>query len=372
MKALLPILLFLVWQQATAQPSSKPFSVTGTIRNANGAVIYLVKNRLALPSGNSAVYVDSARIVNDRFSFTGQIPETSLYSIRIAGVKQVKSFILDEHPVLIEGHVDSLHAVRVTGSPLLSQQTRLAASLSPLVYRMNRYADSSYKYKALQDTVLWQFYADQNQTVARQVGDSIIAFSKQHPGSFVNLRKLSEFSDLIPKDIGQAVWRKLDKSLQERSEGQKLREKLAFSEGNKPEDGQPAPTFAYRNAKGDRITLTDFSGKVVLVQYWASWCAPCQAEHRKLKALYEKYRTKGFEIVSVSVDTDVNKWARAVRKEDLPWTQLSAMAGSPKKPIKIYGEKGIPINMLVDAQGRIIRKGLHEAVLERQLSELFE
>ena len=120
------------------------------------------------------------------------------------------------------------------------------------------------------------------------------------------------------------------------------------------------------------MSLLNYKGNVVLIDFWASWCDQCRQEHNRLKSLYKQYKDKGLQIISISVDEDTNSWKKALQKAGLPWTQLSDRVGSRNVVGTQYGNRSIPINLLIDKEGYIIRKGLHGSELEKQLAVVFK
>ena len=130
--------------------------------------------------------------------------------------------------------------------------------------------------------------------------------------------------------------------------------------------GANAPDFTLPNESGNPINLSDFKGKTILLDFWASWCRPCRIENPKLVSLYDKYSNKGFEIVSVSLDgtnrqkTPDQDWKTAIKKDKLNWTHLSELKGWETFVRELYNFNSIPHTILIDKNGIIIGKNLKE------------
>ncbi len=137
------------------------------------------------------------------------------------------------------------------------------------------------------------------------------------------------------------------------------------------QEGGQAPDFSQATPDGAAVSLSDFRGKVVLVDFWASWCGPCRRENPNVVKLYEKYRAEGFEILGVSLDRKKDRWLQAIEADGLTWTQVSDLKGWRNEVAQLYGVRSIPYTVLIDQEGRIIARRLRGDALERKLAELF-
>lgn len=138
--------------------------------------------------------------------------------------------------------------------------------------------------------------------------------------------------------------------------------------------GRPARDIALPNFQGDTLRLSDLKGKVVLLDFWASWCGPCRRENPNVVAMYKKYNADGFEVYSVSLDKagDGAKWQAAILTDGLIWkNHVSDLAGWSCIAAKDYGVKGIPFTVLIDRDGNIISTNVRGADLENQLKTIF-
>ena len=133
--------------------------------------------------------------------------------------------------------------------------------------------------------------------------------------------------------------------------------------------GSIAPDFTLTTPEGKPLTLSSFRGKVVLLDFWASWCGPCRKENPNVVAMYKKFHNKGFEIYSVSLDEDKNKWLNAIKADGLIWNHASDLKSWDNKAAKLYGVDAIPFTLLLDKEGKIIDKGLHGKELEAKIKD---
>lgn len=136
--------------------------------------------------------------------------------------------------------------------------------------------------------------------------------------------------------------------------------------------GAVAPDFQLNNLEGKPVDLKSYRGKYVLIDFWASWCGPCRQESPTLVRLYNAFKDKGFEILTVSIDTDANKWKNAVKKDGFTWQSVSELSGYSGASSALYNITAIPSSFLLDKDGKIVAKNLRGANLEKQLRELTE
>jgi len=139
-----------------------------------------------------------------------------------------------------------------------------------------------------------------------------------------------------------------------------------------------APDFTMEDLNGDSISLSDFKGQLILLDFWASWCKPCRLANPKLVKLYEEFNDKGLEIISISLDgstqqsTAKQDWKKAVETDKLTWPQVSELKGWASEVRNLYNFRSIPYTVLIDVDGRIIGQNLDEHSLNNKISELLK
>ncbi len=134
--------------------------------------------------------------------------------------------------------------------------------------------------------------------------------------------------------------------------------------------GLPAPDFTLETPDGKKVSLKDFKGKVVLIDFWASWCGPCRRENPNVVAMYNRYKNKGFEILGVSLDRSKEPWIKAIADDKLTWPHVSDLKGWGSSAAALYGITSIPHTVLVDRDGRIVARQLRGEVLGKKLEEI--
>ncbi|WEK19929.1 MAG: TlpA disulfide reductase family protein [Candidatus Pedobacter colombiensis] len=134
-------------------------------------------------------------------------------------------------------------------------------------------------------------------------------------------------------------------------------------------DGQKTPDFAYPDLNGKKWGPKDFRGKYLIIDFWASWCGPCRQEIPHLKEVYKKYKDKGLEILSVSVDAKPADWKKAMNEERMAWPQINAVESKPV--MASYMFSGIPYLVVVDKDGKIVEKNVRGESLDKAMKKIF-
>ena len=146
---------------------------------------------------------------------------------------------------------------------------------------------------------------------------------------------------------------------------------------NKPKPAQPvkpvvgnfAPDFTMNDTEGKPVSLSQYKGQYVLVDFWASWCGPCRGENPNVVAAYKKYKNKNFTVLGVSLDEDKDAWVKAIQKDGLTWKHISDLKGWQSAVVPVYGIEGIPYNVLLDPEGKILATELRDKELDAFLSK---
>ena len=183
------------------------------------------------------------------------------------------------------------------------------------------------------------------------------------------------FLDNFPREKNAALHNEVVMALYEKyPDNQLVKERYAVetSPATATSVGSIAPDLAFPDPDGNIRKLSDLRGKVVLLDFWASWCRPCRGENPHVVAMYHKYHDKGFEVYSVSLDRDKESWKRAIAADGLVWpNHVSDLKYWSSEAAHIYGVSSIPSTYLLDQNGRIIAKNLRGEALSNALKQLF-
>lgn len=198
------------------------------------------------------------------------------------------------------------------------------------------------------------------------------AFVKQNPDSYFSLQALLKLAGAyFDAAKVEPLYNGLTARNRNSKEGQAFAASIVGAKATTV--GQMAPDFTHKDTEGKPVKLSDFKGKYVLLDFWASWCGPCRAENPKVLKAYNAFKDRNFTVLGVSVDRaeDRDKWLKAIKEDGMPWVQLNDADHTDLKGAgNLYAIKAIPSNFLIDPSGKIIAKNLRGDALEKKLEEV--
>lgn len=365
-------LLFFLLHHTKGQDSI--FVLLGQIEGVQSGMIYLTYRDL-----NAVNFVDSTLIENGTFSYKGNIKEPAklyLYS----NVKQRKGtqgvyeteFFIEPTVMQVQLINGKFNEVKLTGSKTQDEWVSYneivqacEAKWEPVLLTIKKAEQE--KNWPLYDSLTNKYmipYTDEKEWLT-------VDFIRTNPNSFVSLDLLSFNRHKLPFDSLLVFYQAFTPIIKQSNWGVELERFIVKEESL--QIGKFAPDILFTDKDGVNGRLSDFKGKYVLLDFWASWCVPCREENPYLVDVYKKYQAKGFEIVSFSLDREKEKqvWLDAIVKDNMTWPQVCDFKywnSEITKAFNLFG-RGIPVNFLIDANGRIIGRDIRAWKLDAYLKE---
>jgi thiol-disulfide isomerase/thioredoxin len=342
----------------------------------DGLRAYLLKTE----NGRNKTATDTAIVFNGAFRFKGNIKGAEMRTLTIDGVRGQTSFFIEPGLINVKIYKDRIHTSKVEGT----------YNNSVFNDYKNKYQEKIEAVEAIKTEFL---NSKQDVEVLKKLqttGDSLRSQLKNFGYEFIETNNNSDFSLYIldgltsqkgfDLELADSAFKTIETSIKTKNESNQLisnriKQKIESSPNKgKIKIGMQAPDFSAPNPEGKQVTLSDIKGKVTIVDFWASWCKPCRIENPNLVKLYDKYHSKGLEIISVSLERGNQKgfWIEAIKKDQLRWYNVSNLKFWQDPIAQAYSVNSIPATFILDENGVLIAERLRGAELEAKIKNLLE
>ena len=298
--------------------------------------------------------IDSTQVSENGFSFEGNLEHPKNFSLYIKNTRNYARIWIEPQKINFKAKDGEFSKAKITGSKTQNEKEILSAlrkdytnrrdSLTA-IYRNPKSNDSIKKIASEGLKIIYDSHTKIEQD-----------FIKNNPKSYVSAYLIDFYSTTFGKTKTKELYDVLSDNLKTSSYGENINRYLSLNKNLKV--GDTYVDFSMTDAKGKLIHLSDFEGKLILLDFWASWCGPCIEEYPALKKAYSEFNANNFEIVGISEDQTKNRWLKAIEKNKLNWVNLWNEKGNNADPYLIYGISGIPDNLLINENGIIVARNL--------------
>jgi thiol-disulfide isomerase/thioredoxin len=368
------ILVILICLPCFVMAQQQTFHLKGQIKNWKG------KDTVALSyQENNQLVIDSAIAIDGRFEFKGSISQPVLTYISLQ--KPIKrTEIRDNYRFYLEaGELqltakDSLRNSTITSKYVNADYQQLEKATAPyfkrlVALRTEAMATPPEQRKTPAFAALEKEYYASIDSVER----IRVRFVQKHPASFISLESLNSVAgNTMQFQKTAPLFETLSPALKQTPLGKDFAARLEIAK--KTLTGVVMPSFTSWDTARQEVQLNDVvkQAKVTLVDFWASWCGPCRAENPNVVKAFHAFHAKGFDIISVSLDDNADRWKAAIIKDGMPWHHVSGLKKWEEPVAQFFGIQGIPDNFLLDEQGKVIGRGLKGEALYNKIAAMLE
>ena len=374
------ILISLVISSCKNGTGTEKFKLTGEIKNIPDQKIYLEQLYF---SQKEPDVLDTVEIKNGKFELSAIAPEEGLYRLRVNKLEHGFIFINDKKQINFKADIKDISLEGpVFNTPANDLLKKLMINLND---RNRTIAESSANIDRLKAVIgndsLLAAETAKLKELEKEFKTFIIKFIDTASDPVVAMFSLGytqninppELKDVIPGLVKRfpthqgiaALVLQYNQFITRQNQPQPVKNGIA-------QTGAIAPDLTMNDVNNKPFSLSNLKGKFVLIDFWASWCGPCRGENPNVVDAYNKYKDKNFTVLGVSLDEDRLDWIKAIKDDHLSWQQISDLKGWNSAAVPLYGFDGIPYNVLIDPQGKIIATTLRGDALDKKLSEILQ
>ncbi len=353
------------------------FFISGELQNTETAILYKL-------STNKIVPIDTAIVKNGKFNLSGHYNQPDFYRINFSNGNAIRLFLDTSATIILNADAEDIINYSLSGSDpsiKLMELDKMVLQSFEKLDSVSDYLDNLRINAKINSIELRTLFINEYSATTGILKNKMNKFIKANANSPISIialfQTLGNQTIFNPKndiDLFRLVEQKLDDNFKTLDFSKYLSSEIKRS--NAGRIGSKAPDFTFKTPEGKSISISDYKNKLLLIDFWASWCAPCRKENPNLVKLYNEFNPKGLEILGVSLDGTKRQknpkkdWENAIKTDGLIWDQVSDLRGWESAVTDLYGFNGIPHTVLIDKEGTIIATKLRGTALENELKKL--
>lgn len=346
--------------------TQKKYELSGKIEGQSEGKIYL-----NIEKDRELVKIDSADLVNGVFKLEGSVVVADLYYLQIDDKRGAIPVFLENAPISVEANMENLREAKVTGSVSQDLNNSFVAKMSGFKAKQEPIVTAYKKAMSEKDEAGAEKAIKEYETLEAEKVEIVKSFVKENSNSVVasfiaqrNLLNKIEVSEM------EVLYNAFGEDVKASRSALAIKSKLDILKNIAV--GQPAPDFTLNTPEGTPMSLSSLKGKVVVIDFWASWCGPCRRENPHMVEIYNELSSKGVEFLGVSLDENKDKWLKAIEDDGLIWKHVSDLKGWDSVAGKLYGINGIPATVLIDQNGNIVAHKVFGEELKAEIEKLLK
>ena len=343
------------------------FKLNGTTNLPEGKQIF----RIQANANNQPSTIDTATVTNGQFSFKGSVEQIDVNFLFVEGEQVNTPFIVEEGVIEVNLLQEQLTEMNLGGTPSNNDLQTYREETKAFANELNAIVTEIQAANSLGDNILAKDLQQQYTELQADLINYEKNFIKTNIDSYISALILERFLNqkTMPRNEVKEIFSTYSERIRSSKSGINV-SNIVNAPVNPTAIGEIAPLFDGPTPTGDRIALESFRGKVVIIDFWASWCRPCRIENPNLVRLYKRMHDKGLEIVGVSLDRNKASWERAIADDGLTWNHVSNLQYWADPIAQLYSVRSIPAAFVLDREGRIVGKNLRGAQLDAKIEEL--
>jgi len=341
------------------------YKINVSVTDSQSGMLYLLTaiDRKPVP-------VDSVILKDGKGTFFGKVDNSEIFLLKFENSQETTPLFIENSEINIVLQSDDIKNAKISGSKSQNLYEDFLKQLAPFDSERQLLREQYKVHFQSNDIEEVRKIETEIDNIDKKRTEMAQSFVENNRNSIVSLFLIRRFL-IFTADYQELseILAQTPQELRQNSIYRFFAQRLQLMESLLP--GKQISDYSFQNTEGEMVNISDFRGKYLLLDFWASWCPDCRKVNPQNALLYNKYKPKGFEILGISLDNDRQKWIEAIEKDKLTWTQVSELKRWDTDAVKLFGIMAIPTIILIDDKGIIVAYNPSHERLEEILEEIF-